>query len=46
VWVEIAVTVVALPQLAPPFVDRNASSADSLALSIGTTTVPFGCTSG
>lgn len=46
VWCEIAVTVVVADQVAPPFVDRNACSAVSLALSIGTTTVPFGWTSG
>src|SRR5512135_882190 len=35
-----------LLQLAPPLVERNTRSAVSLALSIGTMTVPLGCTTG
>src|SRR5436309_2366087 len=46
VWWLIEVTEMVLFQLAPPFVEVKASSAVSLAFSIGTTTVPLGCTRG
>src|ERR671936_2366789 len=43
---EIEVIVNAWPKLEPPFVEIVYPSAVALALSIGTTTFPFGCTSG
>ena len=39
-------TVTAVLQLAPPLVERNARIEVSVALAIGTTTVPLGCTTG
>ena len=46
VWNVIDVTVTVLLQLAPPLLEVKARSAVSLVLSMGTITVPLGCTSG
>jgi len=46
VWCLIVAIVVTALQLAPPLVDENAPIAVSLALSMGTITVPLGRTTG
>src|SRR5438445_490529 len=46
VWLRMVATVVVADQEAPPLVEVKASSEVSLALSTGTMTVPFGCTTG
>src|SRR3954451_3893385 len=46
VWWRIVARVVTALQLAPPLVELNAPMAVSLALAIGTITVPFGRTTG
>src|SRR4051794_32503482 len=46
VWWRIVAMVVTALQLAPPLVELNAPMAVSLALAIGTITVPFGRTTG
>src|SRR6266487_530229 len=46
VWERIRAIVVTSDQLAPPLVERNAPTAVSLALSIGTITLPFGSITG
>src|SRR5215471_5144866 len=46
VWLRISAIVVTSVHDAPPFVERKAPTAVSLALSIGTITVPLGWTSG
>src|SRR4051794_25434517 len=45
-WCEIEATVVTALHEAPPFVEVNAPMAVSLAFAVGTTTVPFGWTTG
>ena len=46
VWSVTVATVTVALQVAPPLVERNARIAVSLALAIGTMTVPLGCTTG
>src|SRR3954447_23546019 len=46
VWWRIVAIVVTALQLAPPLVELNAPMAVSFAFAIGTTTVPFGRTTG